>query len=117
MGPDHSEEGYADLNRMILELVACDFEPFESILDNLSRRNTDALSACDPDEMQEVLLALVTDGLLGAYLIHADPPYITAADPSLETVQRYWFMITEKGVRYLKNTSAPQARMFTHGGS
>jgi hypothetical protein len=117
MGPVHSEEGYSDLNQLILELVACDFEPFESILDKLSRKSPDTLSASDIDEIPVILLALVTDGMLGAYLIHADPPYITAVDPSLETVQRYWFMITEKGKKYLQNTSAPQTRMFIHGNS
>jgi hypothetical protein len=117
MGPDHSEEGYATLNRIILELVAHDFEPFESILDKLSRRPPDTLSAYDVDEIPVILLALVTGGFLRACLIHADSPYITAVDPSLESIEQYWFMITEQGVRYLKNTLAPQTRMFIHGNS
>ena len=106
MGHNHiSGETHADLNRMILEIVLRDFESFESIVAKLSQAKPDV----DSDEVKELLLRLLADGLLGTYLIHADPPYFTPVDATLETIDRYWLLITEEGKRHLETPSNPQA--------
>ncbi len=105
MGHIHSSETHADLNRMILEIVLRDFEPFESILAKLSEAHAEAGS----EEVKRLLLALLADDLVEAYLIHADPPYFTAVDATPDTIEWYWLLITEKGKSQLQPTSEPQA--------
>ncbi len=93
MGHNNSSETHADLNRMILEIVLRDFESFESIVAKLSKANPEVGS----DEVKALLLALLADDLLGAYLIHADPPYFTPVDATPDTIELYWLLITEEG--------------------
>ena len=107
MGHNYSYSGetHADLNRMILEIVLRDFESFESIVAKLSKANPEVGS----DEVKTLLLALLADELLAAYLIHADPPYFTPVDATRDTVEWYWLLITEEGKRHLQAPSNPQA--------
>jgi hypothetical protein len=99
-----SGETHADLNRMILEIVLRDFESFELIVAKLSKANPEVGS----DQVKGLLLGLLADDLLGTYLIHADPPYFTPVDATLETIERYWLLITEEGKRHLETCSKPQ---------
>jgi hypothetical protein len=102
---NNSGETHADLNRMILEIVLRDFESFESIVAKLSKSKPEVGS----DEVKGLLLGLLADDLLGTYLIHADPPYFTPVDATLETIERYWLLITEEGKRHLETSAKPQA--------
>jgi hypothetical protein len=83
---------------MILEIVLRDFESFESIVAKLSKANPTIQSG----QVKELLLPLLADDLLGTYLIHADPPYFTSVDATPDTVEWYWFLITEEGKRRLE---------------
>jgi hypothetical protein len=105
MGHHHPGELHADLNRMILEIVLRDFESFESIVAKLAKANAEIGS----DEVKTGLLALLADDLLGTYLIHADPPYFTSVDVTSDTIEWYWFLITEEGKRYFEASFKPQA--------
>jgi hypothetical protein len=98
MGPDNSDRPYADFNRTILEVVLRDFESFESIVSKVSRSRDD-----DPsDEVRRGLHALLADGLVGAYLIHAEPPYATPVDdPEPNHIEWYWHTITAQGKSYV----------------
>lgn len=98
MGHINNGETHADLNRMILEIVLRDFESFESIVAKLSKANP----AIGSGEVKGGLLSLLADDLLGAYLIHADPPYFTPVDATPDTIEWYWFLITEDGNRQLQ---------------
>jgi hypothetical protein len=97
MGPDISYKSYADLNRTILEVVVCDFEPFESIVSKISKSSDDEAF----DEVRLGLRALLTDGLVGAFLIHAEPPYATPVNPESDNMHWYWYTITAQGKSYL----------------
>jgi hypothetical protein len=105
MGHTNSAETHADLNRMILEIVLRDFESFESIVAKISKAKPHVGS----DEVKALLLALLADDLLGAYLIHADPPYFTPVDTTPNTIEFYWLLITEGGKRHLQAPSKQQA--------
>lgn len=105
MGHNHSSETHADLNRMILEIVLRDFEPFESIVAKLSEAHPEV----GTDEVKGLLLALLADDLLGAYLIHADPPYFTAVDVTPDSIEWHWLLITEEGKKRLQAPSNSQA--------
>ena len=90
---------------MILELVLRDFEPFESIVAKLSKANP----TIGPGEVKGFLLALLADDWVGTYLIHADPPYFTTVDATPDTIEWYWFLITEEGKRQLEAPAKPRA--------
>jgi hypothetical protein len=109
MGPEFSDGECDNLNRMILEVVLCDFESFESIVSRVTRQTGDNPSSEDAGTVSAALLALIDVGLVGAYLIHADPPYFTVVAPTLETVQRFWFMITESGKSQVQHLAKQRA--------
>jgi hypothetical protein len=93
MGPDDSERPHVNLNRKIMEVVSRDFEPFEAIVSKVSRgRDNDAT-----DEVLTGLRVLLDNGLVGAYLIHADPPYATPVDPEPNSMHRFWYTVTARG--------------------
>jgi hypothetical protein len=67
-----------ELDRIILEIVSDDFEPFESVVRKLSHRSIGIQPQFHIDQIQKSLLGNTVNRLVGAYLIHADPPYMTA---------------------------------------
>jgi hypothetical protein len=90
-----------ELDRVILEVVSDDFEPFESVVSKLAHRSIGIQPQFHIDQIQRSLLRNTVNRLVGAYLIHADPPYMTAVSVSAGTIDRYWFHITESGMKYL----------------
>lgn len=90
-----------ELKRIVLEAVSDDYESFESVVRKLSRLNDATDERCDIDEIERSLLCSISHQLVGAYLIHADPPYATAIPADLETLRRCWFFITDEGKEYL----------------
>ena len=90
------------LNRMVLQVVLHDFETIESILNKSPRWNGDTPWAWSASEIKVALLTLLASGLVAAYIIHAEPPYTTAADPNLDTLEQYWFMTTDRGTQFLQ---------------
>ena len=102
MSTDFPDRPNAEFSRMVLESVACDFASIESIIKYLDRRDACSPPGCEEGFVEAALFDLVSSGLIGAYLIHADPPYFTPVDPSPETVGRYWFIITDIGRKQLQ---------------
>jgi hypothetical protein len=94
----HAERSGPDLDRMVLEAVSQDYIPFESIVSNLTDRE-----ASFRDYVGTSLLALIASHLIAAYLLHAEPPFYTAVTATEDTLERYWYFITEKGEQYLQN--------------
>jgi hypothetical protein len=87
------------LDRVVLEAVSEDYEPFEAVVRKLSN-STQALGGAN--EIERSLLSSIANNFIEAYLIHADPPYATAVGANLDTVRRYWFYITEQGKEHLR---------------
>lgn len=87
--------------RIVLEAVSEDYESFESVASRLSRL-PDAEDGCYIDRIEQSLLCSVAHRLVGAYLIHADPPYTTAISADPDTVRKCWFFITDEGREYLR---------------
>ena len=62
--------------------------------------------------LQSLLLRLLSDHFVGAYLIHAEPPYVTAPEARPDTIHRYWYRITgsqtEVSVRSLNPKIPPE---------
>ena len=89
-----------ELDQIILEVVSDDFESFESVVSKLSRRYIGFQQRFHMDQIKSRLLCNTVNGLVGAYLIHADPPYVTAVKVSADTIDRYWFHLTDSGRKY-----------------
>lgn len=88
---------------MVLEAVSEDYQSFEAVVSKLSQFADWVVS-----DIEQILLATITNNLVAAYLIHADPPYATEVGADSETIQRYWFCITEEGRRYLSQLTEKQ---------
>lgn len=97
---------YRELDRAVLEAVSEDYQSFESIVSKLSQSDH---SACGAIDIERILLNSIASHLVGAYLIHADPPYATEVGANSDTIRRYWFCITEEGRRYLGHLPQKQA--------
>lgn len=91
------------IKRLILEELTGELEPVESIRDRLARRGVPLSEDEDRDRLEIVLSDLVMDGLLGAYLLHADSPFLTAVDASSQSILNCWFIATERGSASLRN--------------
>jgi hypothetical protein len=88
-----------ELDRVVLEAVSDDYLSFESLVSKLSESNLAHDAVLDIERM---LLSAISNHLVGAYLIHADPPYATEVGANPETIRRYWFCITDEGREYLR---------------
>lgn len=73
----------------LLEVVLNDSEPFESITARLSQQHTASGGTFDMGNLRSLLLRLLADDIVGAYLIHAEPPYFTAVEARSDTIHRY----------------------------
>jgi len=100
---ENGDERQANLNRRMLEVTQYDFETIDSILNGASRFDAGTLWLWSVCEIKTALLTLVMDGLLAACIIHAEPPYVTTAVPNLDTLERYWFTITDRSVQFLQH--------------
>lgn len=86
------------LDRVVLEAVSEDYQSFESLLSKLSQSK----DAYEVPEIERMLLSALSNHLVSAYLLHADPPYATEVGAGPETIRRYWYCITEEGREYLR---------------
>lgn len=83
---------------MVLEAVSQDYIPFESIVWKLKDRVAGTL-----ETIRCSLLTLIASQLVGAYLLHAESPFYTTVSATEDTLERYWFFISEGGERELQN--------------
>jgi hypothetical protein len=93
-------------DRELLEAVSDDYQSFESVVSKVSCSKH---TICAASDIERSLLTSIANNLVRAYLIHADPPYATAVGANSDTVQRYWFWITEQGREYLRGLVEKQA--------
>ena len=96
------------IDHLILASAADDLQPFEVIQSKLSNWMGRVDDGSADGELSDRIFRLIGDDLMGAYLLHAEPPYITPVDPMRSKLEHYWFYITEKG-KELIFTSAPNA--------
>jgi hypothetical protein len=90
-----------EFERTLLEVVFNDTAPFESITAKFSQQHAAIGGTFDVRNLQPLLLLLIADDFVGAYLLHAEHPYVTAVEAKSDTLQRYWYRITARGKRRL----------------
>ena len=100
-----------EFERAMPEVVLNDLEPFESIVAKLSQQHTVSGGSCEMRNLQSLLLRLLADDFVGAYLIHAEPPYVTALEASPDTIHGYWYRITERGETRLHDLREKRSRI------
>ena len=92
------------LSKVILEAASTDHTPFESLVgDLISKERVDHDEFC-LDLVEGQLLSLISDGLIQAYLLDAEPPFVTQVLASRPTLRRFWFLITPKGEQHLSGS-------------
>ena len=100
-----------EFERAVLEVVLIDLEPFESITATLSQQHKASGGTFDTTELESLLLRLLADDFVGAYLIHTEPPYFTAVEARSDTIHRYWYRITGRGKSRLHNLQEKHPRI------
>ena len=93
-----------DLERTVLEVVSRDFEPFEIIASKLSLRTNITRVNLPLCRIKEGILRLQAIGLLRAFLLHSEPPFLTMVRADSDDVQTFWYFITPTGRRFLSNS-------------
>jgi hypothetical protein len=97
-----------EMDRLILEAVGDDFITLDCIIEGVSMPAGGA--KLDPTDLQRRLLSLVSDKLINAYLLHAEPPFITPIQIGSRSIPTSWFYITQRGRKCLRNS----ARKYQH---
>ncbi len=95
---------------MILEAVSEDFVPFETVAHEISACHVETFRLYENTQIESILLKSITDKDVGAYLLHSDPPYVTAVEATSDTLGRYWFHITASGKEYLSELIEKESR-------
>ena len=93
-----------ELDRLVLDAVGDDFIPLEQIVHRIAVPGRIS-GKLDPELLFSRLLDLIADKLINAYLLHADPPYITPVSVPSGALPSSWFYITERGRKCLANAS------------
>ena len=100
-----------DMDRMILTAVCDDFVTLECIVDKLFAQPASASNPIEFTDLQRRLLKLIADKLINAYLLHAEPPYMTSIAIGSEGLSTSWFYITRRGGKCLQNSSRKPGRI------
>ena len=92
-----------ELDRLVLCAVGDDFVTLDFIVDKLGGPDSNFAGKVDSGVVYGRLLNLLADKLINAYLLHADPPYITPVEIGGGTLATSWFYITQRGRKCLAN--------------
>lgn len=95
-----------ELETLIIEAVANDFEQLQGILSQLSAWSLRPLEGTDVVNIERALRDLIVAGDIGAYLLSAGSPYRTVVTVVGEDLSNLWFYITEQGKKRLRETEA-----------
>jgi hypothetical protein len=95
-----------DLDRVILAAVSDDFTTLEFIAEKLSFSPDIAVGKLDAEALLRRLLQLIGEKHINAYLLHADPPFITPIEiGDKAALATCWFYITQRGRKFLLNSA------------
>ena len=106
-----------ELDHLILAAVGDDFMTLEFIAEKLLAPAGAIPGKLDVKSLQARLLKLITNKLINAYLLHADPPFITPIQIDYEALPTSWFYITQRGRKCLGNSAGRLQRTVRRGSS
>lgn len=103
----------SELSKLLLEAVSTECTAFEAVIDHVMPSESKDSADCNFDSVEGRLLTLIGEGFVEAFLLHAEPPYLTPVVPSLRTLPGFWFHITAKGEQHLGGllNTAPSAEI------
>jgi len=100
-----------ELDRLVLGAVGDDFVTLDHIVTRLAARDGRIAGKLDLGLLHRRLVDLITDRLINAYLLHADPPYLTPVKVNSSTLLTSWFYITQRGRKCLANSTRGRAHV------
>lgn len=106
-----------ELDHLILASVGDDFMTLEFIADKLIAPSSGIAGKLDAGDLQSRLLELIADKLVNAYLLHADPPFITPIEIGYDALATSWFYITQRGRKCLHNSAGRHAQVLRRGAN
>jgi hypothetical protein len=83
-----------DLDYLVLQAVADDFEEFEMIVNEITKWTSNKMTP-DVDRIQQALMKATAEGLVRAYESRDHQLVATKADP--QKIHSLWFYVTEEG--------------------
>jgi hypothetical protein len=86
-----------DLDCLVLQAVANDFEEFEMIVNEITKW-TSGKTTPDVDRIQQALLNAVASGLVKAYEPREGDHHLVATEADPRKLHSLWFYITEEGI-------------------
>src|SRR5258708_32162088 len=95
-----------ELDHLILPAVGDDFMTMEFIADKLLTPASGIPGKLDAKSLQTRLLKLITDKLINAYLLHADPPFITPVNIGHDALPTTWPYITKRARKCIIKSSS-----------
>jgi len=105
-----------EMDHLILAAVGEDFMTLEFIADKVLPP-VSGPGKLDAKNLQTRLLNLIKSKLINAYLLHADPPFITPIEIGYDALPTSWFYITQRGRKCLSNLSGRQDRVLRRGAN
>jgi hypothetical protein len=86
-----------ELDYLVLQAVANDFEEFEMIVSDIAKWTTGEQTAPDPGQIETALITAIDNGEITAYECSETSNQFIATRADTETLRAYWFYITEQG--------------------
>jgi len=100
-----------DLIRQLLlsQTIADDYDEIDRITECVTRNAAKCGVEVTPNEVRSYVWELLNHGLAKAYLLSTREPYVLGIPgvPSIEELDEYYFLLTEKGIEALNATTAP----------
>jgi hypothetical protein len=84
-----------DLDYLILQAVADDFEEFEMIVNEIAKWTKK--TAPDADQVQQALMRATAEGVIKAYEPREGHRQLVATEADPQKIHSLWFYITEQG--------------------
>ena len=94
-----------ELDRIVLQAIADDYESFDSVVSRLSRLGSFICGVYEAEDVERSLLSSIANGFVEAYLLHMEPPHATPVRVDAGSVRRYWYHITDEGQEYLREVT------------
>ncbi len=86
-----------DLDYLVLQAVADDFEEFEMIVNEITKSTSDNQTAPGVDLIQHALMRATAEGTVKAYEPREGHRQLVATEADPQRIHSLWFYITEEG--------------------
>jgi hypothetical protein len=86
-----------ELLLMVLEAVANDYERLDHVANQIATWTETPLDRLDVAKIRGALAGAINLGYIEAYEINSNPPHAVKVSTTGNSLDRYWFLISESG--------------------